>query len=302
MNPYQRIIRNSKIIQEGHIDTQEKFKQLFDGVDIKGKTIVDIGCNLGEMCRIAKDNGAIPVGFDIEREYILQARQLNNDIEFAVSKAENIKGEYDIAICSAMFHYIKDHDKFFDRLSKISNFVTMDVWIDSSDEAKFVLTNRGLFIPTKSAFLSIVSKYFNKITEKNQAISPDGSYRVIYNLEEPKREKPNAIIIYGKGGTGKTTIARDMIDYEHLQLDEIFVEWKVIKQSIQLSVEYFYQLVRGEIYNEYIEYHKNYIKKWLEHRFGCGVVIEGFDMLDENYRNMVKNLLKEKWNIKEISL
>lgn len=58
MNKYQKIIRKGKEIQLGSIDTHAKFAQLTKGIDSKGKIVTDIGCNLGEMCMLAKRRGA----------------------------------------------------------------------------------------------------------------------------------------------------------------------------------------------------------------------------------------------------
>ena len=298
MNPYQRIIIDGNIIQEGHINTQIKFKQLTKGINFTGKTYLDIGCNLGEMLRLAKAEGAIHVvGIDERRDYIEEARMIDNSVVLDVRKAEYVTGNYDIVVASAMFHYIKDHDRFFNQMARATNEVfIIDVWLENNNEsAKFYLTDRGLFIPNKKAFLHIASKYFKYIQEIEQSISPDGSYRVIYHMRQPTPNEAQAILITGTGGAGKTTLARTYFDYEHLQLDSIFVEMKVIKEAgANLSTSIMGYVDDNHDNEDYLNYHKKYISKWLDYKLNLDIVIEGYDMMYPKYMNMVNELLKEK--------
>ena len=124
INKYQRIIRDGKEIQSGNIDTHAKFKQLTDGVDFKGKKVFDIGCNLGEMCRLVKKSEPkYVVGIDRTREFIADARKLNPNIKFIVGCEDKINGQNDIVIASAMFHYVKDHDAFFKQIARCTQLL-----------------------------------------------------------------------------------------------------------------------------------------------------------------------------------
>lgn len=300
-NPYQRIIRGN-VIQDGHIDTHKKFDQLLEGIDLRGKTFLDVGCNLGEMCYLASQRGASYImGIDID--YTEEAREMNPDISFLNVPGEKARGNYDVVVASAMFHYITDHDKFLNQLARVANeVVSIDVWITEGSDLAFRLSTRDLFIPTKPAFEFLARKYFDEIKEAGKAISPDGSHRVIYHLSKPNPKPAEAVLIFGKSKTGKTTKARNMFDHDHLQLDQIFIEWRIfVEQSLEMSVSDFVD--RSQDNEDYFEYHRKFIDKWLSFRINIDVVIEGYDMIYEKYRDMVKQILKEqKWKTKEIHL
>ncbi len=301
MNPYQKIVIDGKEIQTGHIDTIKKFEELTWGVDLKGKSVLDIGCNSGMMCKLAHDAGASFVrGIDIERSYIESARELFPELSFDVRPAHLAVGNYSVAIASAMFHYVKDWAKFMNQLARVSNMLLMDVWVASGDLNAFARTDRGdIYIPTERAFHDIAGQYWGKISENGMATSPDGSRRILYILEEPKARPPRAELIYGPGGSGKTTLARSFFDHKHLQLDQIFVEWCIVnKQFDNMSVMYHADMAaNNQVFGaRYWGYHRDYLKKWLQASVNLDVVIDGYDMVYEPYRKMIKGIIAlEGW-------
>ena len=300
MNPYQRIIKDGEVIQEGQMDTPAKFAQLVQGIDFAGKHVLDIGCNLGMMCQLARDVGASYVkGIDIDRDYIKGAREVFPTIEFECT--EDIAGDFDIIICSAMLHYVKDLDKFFSQLARCGKVILLDVWLDDSQVPCFTLTHRDIFIPSRAAFYHIAGKYFNKIEEKGEALSPDESKRYIFHLSEPKPSKPQAILIYGDGNTGKTTLAMTYFGYKYLGTDHIFRTWKYDHWNLIPSVAWFGKVIRGEFYQEYIAHYINHMKVWLKEAKNRDIVLEGYDLLNEDLRQEILNLLGD-WQIKEIRL
>src|SRR3990167_4908494 len=111
LNPYQKIIKDGVEIQAGDMDTPLKFQHLIRGVDLKGKRILDAGCNLGMMCQLAMEHGAVDaLGIDINLDYIEQARGLFPGLRFLCLPVEQLYGSYDIIIASALLHYVKDLD------------------------------------------------------------------------------------------------------------------------------------------------------------------------------------------------
>jgi len=306
MNPYQKIIRDS-IIQKGHIDTHAKFKQLVVGIDLKDKRVLDIGCNLGEMCKLLKDNGAMPIGIDKEKDYIIDARKLNPNISFFVKDIMKVYGNYDIAILSGTLHYLTDYVSFFEKMSIILNeALLLDVWLyEENIKPAFYLSHRNSFIPNKLAFEVIVKRYFEIVEEKGKALSPDNSNRIIYHLKKPIKKESKALLIYGGGNTGKSTLADELINYEAFRLDDIFIWWLTAhktKESAEMSIVNFVKKTRKSeaLKKEYLDFHYSWLYKRLSTRKGYNVLIEGYDMVNRDYRDMVKRCLKELgWNIIE---
>jgi len=300
LNPYQRIIIDGKQIQRGEFgDTTKKFRQLVQGVDLTGKTVLDVGCNLGMMCNLSKQCGAIPRGIDISPLYVSQARSLFPDIPFAPGQSTNISGKYDIIIASAMLHYVTDLDKAFRGFARCANQVLCDVWLNDSPDNVFTLSHRGLYIPSRSAFLGIAGKHFSKIEEKGPAETPDGSTRFIFQLSKPNVAKPKAVIIYGDGDTGKTTIAHTYFGYDIIHTDNIFHTYKIQNISTDWSIKNFHQLVRGNLLAQYYKFSLDLICQWLGGLRGKDIVIEGYDLGDADYRGRVIEKLSD-WDVEVI--
>lgn len=319
MNPYQKIIIDGKEIQKGHIDTLKKFDQLMTGIDLKGKSVLDVGCNLGMMCRLAKDRGAGWIlGIDPRIDYIESARELHPDLNFTVKTGETASGNFDIVIASAMFHYVKDHDRFLNQLARVGEMVVMDVWIGGDADTEwcgpaFYGTHRkGIYAPNIGAWSDIASRRFGKISMLRAAgdtESPDGSKRGLFHLSEPKPDPAKLTLIYGQGGTGKTTLMNTYLDRVHLQLDQVFIKWKCENQNtpeVGMSVRRRADLARRnpEELAEYFSFHREYLAWWFKRNQNRDMVVEGYDMLYADYRDMVnEEAANAGWNeIEEIKL
>jgi len=301
MNPYQKIIKNNTVIQKGEMDTPKKFNQLFKEIPLKNKKVLDVGCNLGMMCQLATEQGAITHGIDINIDYIEQAISLFPNLKFDCIPAEQISGNYDIIIASAMLHYISNLDVVFELFAQCTNLVVCDIWLNDEEQPVFTLSHRNIFIPSRSAFLHIAGKYFKVIEEKGAAISPDISKRYVFHLSLPKKKKAKAILIYGRGNTGKSTLARKYFGYRHFMTDTLFGTWKVANMDKMFSAGFFSDLSRGELRKEYIDHFAKTLKAWLQTCVNKNVVIEGYELLFTDFKQIVYELLSD-WDITEINL
>ncbi len=308
---YQRIVRNGRVVQPGDIDTPAKFRQLMDGIDIEGKSFLDVGCNCGEMCRLAKEAGAKQtLGIDTNRDYVHQARELSPGLTFHVDNAHHARGAFDVVLASAMLHYVGDYRRFFQRMARVTNEVlTLDAWLTDRADACFVLTKRGMFIPSEAALRAVAVKWFGVVENRGPALSPDASKRSIFHLRKPRPALPRAVLIYGQGGSGKTTHATELLEHEHLQLDQVFISWYRAKRmssflSVAGFVDTLYKRGEPEEIEAYFTFHRGYLRRWLGRKVGCDVVVEGYDMIREPYRQMVVGVLRELgWgNPEEVAL
>jgi SAM-dependent methyltransferase len=82
--------------------------------DLRGKSIVDLGCGFGWFCRWARANGAAHVlGVDVSEKMLARARADTRDaaITYIRSDLEHLElpaASFDLAYSSLAFHYIED--------------------------------------------------------------------------------------------------------------------------------------------------------------------------------------------------
>lgn len=285
MNPYQRI---ECIGQVGHIDTPEKFRQLTDGLDLSGKNVIDVGCNLGAMCDLAYQAGAAYVlGIDEDREFIRQAQELFPGGLFTQRTAQRMTGTWDMIIMSAVFHYFRDPEGVLEQAARClapDGVLTLDVWIDGYDrnsEPAMLLSERGLWIPNELGFLAMAEKFFRQIECRGPALSPDDSPRYIYHLREPHVDPARSVLIYGPGGAGKTTLASTYLGYDHMQTDEAFIGWRIANQGNIMSVAWHADVAFGNNpeARTYLANLMEFIENWLQKRVNLNVVLEGYDFM-----------------------
>ena len=113
-NWYQTIELPSGLKTLGKVPTHLR-EPLFERINFKGKTFLDIGCNSGQYCFMAKKQGAKEViGIDIDSKRIAQARVLAEneglDITFeerSLFDTNDIK-RFDIVFCIAVLTEIQD--------------------------------------------------------------------------------------------------------------------------------------------------------------------------------------------------
>lgn len=102
-----------------------KFKEmLFKAVNINSNDIVaDIACGNGRLLyKLAEKNSFCGYGVDISEKMIEQAKKLNPDMKFYVSKCDELpfeKGEIGIMTVCAAFHHFPDVDNFAKEASRV---------------------------------------------------------------------------------------------------------------------------------------------------------------------------------------
>ncbi|MFX1328194.1 MAG: class I SAM-dependent methyltransferase [Promethearchaeota archaeon] len=111
---YQTIKITDDIVTPGAVDASWRFKMMNLG-DLTGKTVLDVGCNSGQICIETKRLGASRVvGIDIYKKRLSQAitlaEILNLDIEFkeiGILESESL-GQFDIVFCIAVLTEVPD--------------------------------------------------------------------------------------------------------------------------------------------------------------------------------------------------
>lgn len=123
---YQTIHLPSGLTTAGKVPTHAR-GPLFDAIDFKGKTFLDIGCNSGQYCFLAKERGAKrAVGIDINGKRIAQARTLAENENYDVTFLEqgifevDTAEQFDIVFCLAVLTEISD---IFGAIKKLTELI-----------------------------------------------------------------------------------------------------------------------------------------------------------------------------------
>ena len=84
--------------------------------ELRGKSILDLGCGFGWHCRYAREQQAASViGIDISEKMLQKAREMTEDpsityIEMAIEDINFSEAQFDVVISSLAFHYIKSFE------------------------------------------------------------------------------------------------------------------------------------------------------------------------------------------------
>ncbi len=138
--------------------------------DVKGKSILDLGCGYGENDKYFKDLGAKYVlGTDISKKMINLANEENKEdgVEFKVLAMEDISSlnqKFDIVISSLAFHYIEDYEKL---IKDIYDVLEHNGYLVFSQEHPFT-TCIELTENVKKGHMEIDGKYFGLFSDYNR--------------------------------------------------------------------------------------------------------------------------------------
>ncbi|KAI7257132.1 hypothetical protein KC345_g10852 [Hortaea werneckii] len=83
--------------------------------DLKGHSVLDLGCGFGWHCRYAREQGADSVvGIDLSENMLERARAMTSDpkieyLQLAIEDAAFGEDEFDTVISSLAIHYVEDY-------------------------------------------------------------------------------------------------------------------------------------------------------------------------------------------------
>jgi len=122
--------------------------------DIKGKRILDVGCNRGYISFKMRKDGASVVGIDINLDDLKKASGIKNsiydvdDVTFYHTDIFDFNDHcsFDIIVAASVFHYFReDQPRFFEKayaLLKDGGLLILEVGIPSGDESEIIQYKR----------------------------------------------------------------------------------------------------------------------------------------------------------------
>lgn len=163
--------------------TDEKWKLLGLG-DIAGKTVIDLGCNAGWIGTDCFAAGASEVdGVDYNWRYLEEARAAGIIAHLADLDNFEFEKQYDITLCLAVFHYVRDKEKLLAKIAAATKkLFVLEVPISKIEKPVLELHDTGkceYFIPSHSLISQWLLKYFSEVKSR-ESIAPDNSYRLIF--------------------------------------------------------------------------------------------------------------------------
>ena len=123
-------IRDNKINANNLFEIPALFSLL---PDLKGKTVLDLGCGFGVHCKKFVELGAEKVvGIDISKKMLEVANAQNSDskiqyINMPMEDVDKLTEQFDVVISSLVFHYIQDFNgtikNIFNLLNQNGTFI-----------------------------------------------------------------------------------------------------------------------------------------------------------------------------------
>ena len=204
--------------EKGMVDSQHRLGRLQLPADMRGKAMLDIGCNEGFFCNVVAERGAAKVvGIDVSEGALSMARDLygKRNIEFRHQPWTRLPDDvFHLVLWSSGMHYERDPLLVFrqvaDRLAPGSLFVLeCGVVQEGSKEMVLVQRHDGSFwYPTKR-FLEEYLLYdftFRQIGP-GELIGTDPVPRFVYHC---RKRRTSVIVFRGPTGTGKSAAAQSL--------------------------------------------------------------------------------------------
>ena len=146
-------IRKYQIFEKGQIGDSpsfEKIKKLHIPDNLKGKYVLDIGCNEGFFCFECEKRGAQAVGIEFNKTWhnlaLKKKRELSSNAQFLLMDWNNIhtlNNKFDLILFLASFHYLKDNQlemlkKIFDQMNP-KGLLILELGLSDKNEETFYI-------------------------------------------------------------------------------------------------------------------------------------------------------------------
>lgn len=207
-------------------------KSFFNKEDFENKSVLDIGCNMGQMCKYAHELGANYVlGMDYDMNVIKLANSLLkpteiNKINYLCDDIDNYfcytnLQKFDTILLLSVIETIELKNRFgiLSRLHSLTDVLYFEGHINSvySNLLKMIL-DYTLFTRIEFKGIQYDNNNFQLKNQgrhvfrcSNEKLSNENACKKIIELLETKDK--HVITIVGNGGVGKTTFKHQLIDF-----------------------------------------------------------------------------------------
>ena len=207
---------------------------------LKGKSLLDVGCNTGYFCGWAVFDKATKVmGIDNNPEAIASAKSWFQGCSFSCMSWEDLSSDkFDVILCLSAIHYADDQKALIDTLmQRVSpgGTLVLELGVAPGEEDKFEEVKRSIdsrFFPTQKKLNSMLGDYAFKPVGASVLQVGDPIPRSVYHI---RHKLPVAVLLMDEHYSGKTTFVRDVIKPEllHIQGDSVYTS--IISGDLQVS-------------------------------------------------------------------
>lgn len=223
----------------------------YDVDDFKNKTVLDIGCNAGQMCKFAVDNGASYVmGIEYDTTAVKNARQFckdNSNIDIICDDIDNYFTFSNLyTFNTVLFLSVIDTQELQNRygiISRLSEITNNVMYYEGHHTSTYTNLMSNIIKYTKFTTIEYKGKTYDNYTDKlgrdffklSKAYIPhnDAYIHILHSLQNNKN---TMIAVSGHGGSGKTHIRNKLI--KHLINDGINVKITYQNKQNPYSVVY----------------------------------------------------------------
>ena len=184
--------------------------------NLKGKSLLHIGCNEGFFCNKARELGASRVvGIDKSKQAIEEAKKRFPDLDFRCQSWDILpEGKFDFILFLSDINYEKDQKSLFDRIRLALNRggkLVLECGVIPRDDSRWVRVDRGddsVLFPTQGMLERYLLKDFAlRCCGRSVQQGGDPINRYVYQATP---YQPILIIVAGESGSGKTVLTNKL--------------------------------------------------------------------------------------------
>ncbi|MDR2489261.1 MAG: methyltransferase domain-containing protein [Desulfovibrio sp.] len=188
---------------------------------LKGKTVLDVGCNAGYFCGWAAFQQAKRVvGIDRDCESIALARECFPECSFVCGDWNHIgRARFDLVLCLSAIHYAEDQQAL---LAALMNSLTpggmlvLELGIAPGDEDAFVAVDRNMnahtvdtrLFPTWAKIHALLSRHAFKYMGESVRQAGDPLPRHVFHVH---RRRPLAVLLMDRHYSGKSSVVQQIM-------------------------------------------------------------------------------------------